>query len=163
MDTIFLSQECVRMPRTRNPYPAEFREQLVSLALAGRSVEGLAREFEPCVATAHEWIKQAEGDGSRPDERRVRRALPSSLREPSAAPGPRYPGIDRGLACSERRDVVSVYQMMTANQATFPISTMSTALDVSQYGFYASRARTPLATRLPTRHWLHGTRQSIRR
>ncbi len=27
------------MPRTRNPYPAEFREQIVALAQTGRSVE----------------------------------------------------------------------------------------------------------------------------
>ena len=27
------------MPRTRNPYPAEFREQIIALARAGRSVE----------------------------------------------------------------------------------------------------------------------------
>lgn len=50
------------MPRTRSPYPAEFREQIVALARAGRSVESLAREFEPCVATIHGWIKQAERD-----------------------------------------------------------------------------------------------------
>ncbi len=56
------------MPRTRNPYPAEFREQIVALARAGRSVESLAREFEPCVATIHGWIKQAElDDGLRDD------------------------------------------------------------------------------------------------
>lgn len=53
------------MPRTRNPYPAEFREQIVALARAGRSVESLAREFEPCVATIHGWIKQADRDGGR--------------------------------------------------------------------------------------------------
>ncbi len=41
------------MPRTRNPYPTEFREQLVALARAGRSVESLAREYEPCAATIH--------------------------------------------------------------------------------------------------------------
>ena len=51
------------MPRTRNSYPAEFREQIVALGRAGRSVEELAREFEPCVATIHAWIKQAERDG----------------------------------------------------------------------------------------------------
>ena len=33
------------MPRTRNPYPAEFREQIVALARTGRCVEDLAREF----------------------------------------------------------------------------------------------------------------------
>jgi len=39
------------MPRTRNPYPADFREQIVALAQAGRSVEDLACEFEPRTAT----------------------------------------------------------------------------------------------------------------
>jgi transposase len=53
------------MPRTRNPYPAEFREQIVALARTGRSVESLAREFEPCTATIHEWIRKADRDGGR--------------------------------------------------------------------------------------------------
>ena len=53
------------MPRTRNPYPAEFREQIIALADTGRSVEELAREFEPCTATIHGWIKQADRDGGR--------------------------------------------------------------------------------------------------
>ncbi len=53
------------MPRTRNPYPAEFREQIVALARAGRSVEDLAREFEPCSATIHGWLKQSERDAGR--------------------------------------------------------------------------------------------------
>ena len=56
------------MPRTRNPYPTEFREQLVALARAGRSVESLAREYEPCAATIHDWVKQAgTNDGARDD------------------------------------------------------------------------------------------------
>ena len=56
------------MPRTRNPYPAEFRDQIVELHRAGRSVEELAREFEPCVATIHTWVKQAaRHDGQRAD------------------------------------------------------------------------------------------------
>ena len=53
------------MPRTRNPYPAEFREQIVALARSGRSVEELAREFEPCAATIYGWLKQADRDGGR--------------------------------------------------------------------------------------------------
>ena len=61
------------MPRTRNPYPAEFRDQMVALARAGRSVESLAREYELCAATIHDWVRQAGiGDGGkqrRPDER----------------------------------------------------------------------------------------------
>ena len=50
------------MPRTRNPYPTEFREQMVALVRTGRSVESLAREYEPCAATIHEWVRQASAD-----------------------------------------------------------------------------------------------------
>jgi transposase len=46
------------MPRTRNAYPAEFREQIIALAQARRGVESLARELEPCVATIHGWVKK---------------------------------------------------------------------------------------------------------
>ena len=53
------------MPRTRSPYPRAFREQLVALHRAGRSLEDLAREFEPCVATIHAWVKRAERDAGR--------------------------------------------------------------------------------------------------
>jgi len=56
------------MPRTRNPYPTEFRDQIVALARSGRSVESLAREFEPCAATIHGWVRQIEiDDGDRHD------------------------------------------------------------------------------------------------
>jgi len=37
----------------------------VALARTGRSVEDLAQEFEPCAATIHGWIKQADRDGGR--------------------------------------------------------------------------------------------------
>ena len=57
------------MPRTRNPYPTEFREQLVALARSGRSVESLARDYEPCAATIHDWVKQAGADGGERDDR----------------------------------------------------------------------------------------------
>ena len=57
------------MPRTRTPYPTEFREQMVALVRAGRSVESLAREYEPCAATIHGWVKQAGADGGERDDR----------------------------------------------------------------------------------------------
>ena len=53
------------MPRTRTPYPADFRDQIVALSRTGRSIEDLAREFEPCAATIHGWVKQADRDGGR--------------------------------------------------------------------------------------------------
>ena len=51
------------MPRTRTPYPADFRDQIVALARSGRSVESLAKEFEPCAATIAGWVRQAGLDG----------------------------------------------------------------------------------------------------
>ena len=35
------------MPKTRRPYPAEFRHRLVELVRGGQSPEELARKFEP--------------------------------------------------------------------------------------------------------------------
>ena len=35
------------MPKTRAPYPAEFREEMVRLVRAGRTPGALSRDFEP--------------------------------------------------------------------------------------------------------------------
>jgi transposase len=74
------------MPRTRTPYPADFRDQIIALAGAGRSVESLAREFEPCAATVAGWVRQAGIDGgaridgpTSPEREELRR-----LRRPTA-------------------------------------------------------------------------------
>jgi len=53
------------MPRTRGPYPAEFREQMVQLVRAGRSPEELAEEFEPSANSIRNWVKQADLDEGR--------------------------------------------------------------------------------------------------
>ena len=50
------------MPRHREPYPREFREKIVALFRAGRSVRELAEEFEPTATTIHSWIAQADRD-----------------------------------------------------------------------------------------------------
>jgi len=53
------------MPRTRPPYPSEFRQQLVELVRAGRTPEELAHEFEPSAQTIRNWVRQAERDTGR--------------------------------------------------------------------------------------------------
>lgn len=53
------------MPRTRPAYSPEYREQIVALARCGRSVEDLAREFEPCAHTIYAWIRRAAEAGTR--------------------------------------------------------------------------------------------------
>jgi transposase len=56
------------MPRTRKPYPHEFREQILELVRNGRTPNELAREFEPSGETIRNWVKQAEIDsGHRQD------------------------------------------------------------------------------------------------
>jgi len=57
------------MGRTRKPYPAEFREQMIALVRAGRTPEELAREFEPSGQTIRNWVEQAAADrGERPGQ-----------------------------------------------------------------------------------------------
>jgi len=56
------------MPRTRPPYPEEFRKEIVKLVREGYSPEQLAKEFEPSGVTIRNWVKQADRDeGKRED------------------------------------------------------------------------------------------------
>ena len=56
------------MPKTRKPYPPEFREQMVALVRAGRTPEELSREFEPTAQSIINWVAQADrNEGKRKD------------------------------------------------------------------------------------------------
>ena len=50
------------MPRTHPPYAAEYRRRIIELARAGRSIDALAREFEPSANAIRQWVKQAALD-----------------------------------------------------------------------------------------------------
>ena len=50
------------MPKSRPPYPAEFRARMVELARSGRTPEELSREFEPTAQSIWNWVRQAERD-----------------------------------------------------------------------------------------------------
>lgn len=47
------------MARTKPPYPAQFRKQVVELARAGRTAAQLAREFGCSAQTVTNWVAQA--------------------------------------------------------------------------------------------------------
>ncbi len=51
------------MPKSRPPYPAEFRARMVELVRSGRRPEELSREFEPSAQAIWNWVRQAERDG----------------------------------------------------------------------------------------------------
>ena len=53
------------MAKTRPPYPAEFREQIIELAQAGRSPTELSREFGPTTQTILNWQAKAARDAGK--------------------------------------------------------------------------------------------------
>jgi len=56
------------MARSRRMYPAEYREQVIALARAGKTVKELAAEFEPSAQTIRNWLALADADaGTRHD------------------------------------------------------------------------------------------------
>ena len=56
------------MPKSRPPYPPEFRRRIVELIRAGRTPEQLAKEFEPSAQTIRNWAVQPDRDaGQRQD------------------------------------------------------------------------------------------------
>lgn len=56
------------MAKTRPPYPAEFRRQMIELVRAGRTPAELAREFECTAQTIANWVGQAAVDAGKPPE-----------------------------------------------------------------------------------------------
>ena len=56
------------MPKSRPPYPPEFRRRMIELVRWGRTPEQLAKEFEPSAQTIRNWAVQADRDaGQRQD------------------------------------------------------------------------------------------------
>ena len=50
------------MPNSKPPYPAQFREQMVELARAGRGLKQLSREFGVSANAIRIWIQRADSD-----------------------------------------------------------------------------------------------------
>ena len=46
------------MSHTKPPYSAQFRQQMVELAQAGRSASELSREFGPDVTSILNWVRK---------------------------------------------------------------------------------------------------------
>jgi transposase-like protein len=60
VDTLKLSPEVLKMPKSRPPYSPEFRRQMVDLVHAGRDPDDLAREFEPTGQSIRAWVAKAD-------------------------------------------------------------------------------------------------------
>lgn len=55
------------MPKSRPPYPAEFRQQMIELVRAGRSPAQLSREFGCTAQSISNWVSQANVDAEPAD------------------------------------------------------------------------------------------------
>jgi transposase len=56
------------MPRTKPPYPPEFRRQAVELVLAGRTVKDVAESLGCSDQSLHNWVKQHQLDRRERDD-----------------------------------------------------------------------------------------------
>ena len=54
------------MAKSRPPYPAEFRQQMIELAQAGRTPTELSREFDVSAQSIANWVSQAAIDRGKP-------------------------------------------------------------------------------------------------
>ena len=65
---ILWEKEVHEMPKSRAPYPAEFRRRIVELVRAGRTPEELSREFEPTAQSIRNWVVQVDLDEGRRED-----------------------------------------------------------------------------------------------
>lgn len=54
------------MRNRKPPYPAEFRQQIIELAQAGRTPAELSREFGPSAQSITNWVAQSARDAGKP-------------------------------------------------------------------------------------------------
>lgn len=75
------------MPRSKPPYPPEFRRRIVELHRSGRSMASLAKEFEVSENSIRIWTKQIDvdegrrSDGLTSDERAELQQLRREVRQ----------------------------------------------------------------------------------
>lgn len=53
------------MPRSKPPYPPDFRARVIDLVRSGRTIGSLSREFNVSEQSIRVWVKQADLDAGR--------------------------------------------------------------------------------------------------
>jgi putative transposase len=141
------------VPSSKPPYPAEFRQQIVELAGAGRGLKQLAREFGVSANSIRNWV-HGDRDRVQLTVRSVAENAPLSASERAELHELRRrlkqvqterDILAKATAWQEREDVHHVSELVKANQADFPVRTMCRALRVSPSGYYDWLDRAPSA------------------
>ena len=138
------------MPRTRPPYPPEFRLEAVRLLRSGaRSPKQLAAELGCSAQTLSNWLRQDQADrGEREDvlSSEERQRLRELERENKVLrQEPEILAAGRGFLCQGDRQIVTRFRFVKAQAAQFPVSLLCRGVGVSRQGFYAWRRREPSA------------------
>ena len=153
------------MPRTRPPYPPEFRREAVQLVLAGRTVKDVAGSLGCSEQSLHNWVKQHQLDS-----RERQDGLTSAERDELRELRKRVKRVEQERDILKRaavlfaagdRDPVSTYRIISAERASFPVSVMCEVLGVSRCGFHEWERRPPFSTAtLPMRGLPRGSLRS---
>lgn len=139
------------MRQSHTPYPAEFRQQLVELVRAARGPAELSREFGCSAQTITNPSAPAAIDAGKPLP--GKEGLTTAEREELARLGRqvRHVLMDRDIAAKvtarfagkNRGDIHVLRELVSSNQADFPVRALCRMLQVSPNGYYALQDRPP--------------------
>ena len=137
------------MPRTRPPYPPEFRREAIKLVrISSKSQHQIAEDLGISDVTLRNWVKQAERDeGKRPDGLSTdeRDELHRLRRENQTLRVERE--ILKKAACffrpGDRRAVGEMFSLIEAKKANCPVSVMCRVLGVNRTSFHNWERRAP--------------------
>ena len=136
------------MAKTRLPYAAEFRRQMVELVRAGGTPEELAAEFEPTAQSIRNWVAQSERNAGRGDGglTTAEREELNRLRRENRQLRLEREILSKAAAWFARETnaiPVEGFRFVSDHQAAYPTTTMCELLGVSSSGYYAWIKRRP--------------------
>ena len=114
----------VHMPRTRPPYPPEFRRQAIELLHSGVPIRQVAEELGVSQQTLRNWVRQGDigagrAEGLTTDEREELRRLRRENRR--LTPGARDPQGGDGFLRAGDRSPVMCFRLIDAKRAQHPV------------------------------------------
>jgi putative transposase len=136
------------VPRSRPPYPEEFRREAIKLAQLGdKPQRKLAKDLGISDVTLRNWLKQEKTErGERPgglssDEREELARLRDENATADGAGDPLKSG--RLLREGERRTVSEAFSFIAAEKTNYPVAVMCRVLEVNRTSFHDWERRPP--------------------